>query len=320
MILFVHTVQRKVSGKETNYIRRYLSSQWSIAVKHRQLYVLMLPFVLIFSVFTIFPVLLSAVLSLTSYNILEFPKFVGWDNYVRMFIYDDVFPTALKNTFAFALITGPVSYLLCFFFAWIINDLPHRIRSVLTLVFYAPSISGNLFAIWLLFFSGDMYGYLNSYLMRFGFVNEPVQWLNDPRYMFTIVVIVQLWVSLGTSFLSMRAGFTTIDKQYYEAAAVDGIRDRWQELWYITLPMMAPHLMLSAVLSITSAFSVSNVAVALTGMPSTNYATHTLLTHMLDYGTIRYERGYASAIATLLFVVSIGLNKLIQSRLKKLGT
>ena len=300
------------------YLPAYLSYQWRLVRKHRQLYVLMLPFVIIFTLFTILPVLLSVVLSLTSYNVLETPKFVGWDNYIRLFMYDDVFPTAVRNTFAFALVTGPASYVLCFFFAWIINDMTPRVRSLLTLVFYAPSISGNLFSIWLLFFSGDMYGYLNSYLMKIGLLQEPVVWLRDPRYMFAIVVIVQLWASLGTSFLSMRAGFTTIDKQYYEAAAVDGIRDRWQELWHITLPMMAPHLMLSAVLSITAAFSVANVAIALTGMPSTNYATHTLLTHMIDYGTIRYERGYASAIATLLFLISIGLNKLIQSRLKRL--
>ena len=300
------------------YLPAYLSYQWRLVRKYRQLYVLMLPFVIIFTLFTILPVLLSVVLSLTSYNVLETPKFVGWDNYIRLFMYDDVFPTAVRNTFAFALVTGPASYVLCFFFAWIINDMTPRVRSLLTLVFYAPSISGNLFSIWLLFFSGDMYGYLNSYLMKIGLLQEPVVWLRDPRYMFAIVVIVQLWASLGTSFLSMRAGFTTIDKQYYEAAAVDGIRDRWQELWHITLPMMAPHLMLSAVLSITAAFSVANVAIALTGMPSTNYATHTLLTHMIDYGTIRYERGYASAIATLLFLISIGLNKLIQSRLKRL--
>lgn len=205
------------------YLPAYLSYQWRLVRKHRQLYVLMLPFVIIFTLFTILPVLLSVVLSLTSYNVLETPKFVGWDNYIRLFMYDDVFPTAVRNTFAFALVTGPASYVLCFFFAWIINDMTPRVRSLLTLVFYAPSISGNLFSIWLLFFSGDMYGYLNSYLMKIGLLQEPVVWLRDPRYMFAIVVIVQLWASLGTSFLSMRAGFTTIDKQYYEAAAVDGI-------------------------------------------------------------------------------------------------
>ena len=297
--------------------------------RRRFVFLCVAPATILFFLFMILPTLNVFRMSLYergAYSPNE--TFVGLKNFQHL-LKDTQFIRSMQNmillvvvvtivTFAFALVTGPASYVLCFFFAWIINDMTPRVRSLLTLVFYAPSISGNLFSIWLLFFSGDMYGYLNSYLMKIGLLQEPVVWLRDPRYMFAIVVIVQLWASLGTSFLSMRAGFTTIDKQYYEAAAVDGIRDRWQELWHITLPMMAPHLMLSAVLSITAAFSVANVAIALTGMPSTNYATHTLLTHMIDYGTIRYERGYASAIATLLFLISIGLNKLIQSRLKRL--
>ena len=285
---------------------------------YRASYVMLAPFMLIFLTFTIFPVVASVVLSFTRFNVLNAPVFIGLTNYTNLFFTDEIFSTAVGNTVVLALITGPLGYFLCFFFAWVINDLPHRVRSLLTLVFYAPSIAGNLFTIWLVIFDGDIYGYLNSLLLQFGFIKEPIQWLTDPAYMMAAVVVVQLWVSMGTSFLTMRAGFNTIDRQYYEAAAVDGVKNRWQELWFITIPIMVPHLMLSAVLSITAAFSVANVAIALTGMPSTNYATHTLLTHMIDYGTIRYERGYASAIATLLFLISIGLNKLIQSRLKRL--
>lgn len=288
--------------------------------RYKEAYILMLPFMVVFTVFTVWPVLLSMLLSLTSYNVLEMPSFIGWQNYVRLFVRDEVFSIAVKNTLLFALITGPVSYILCLLFAWIINELPRRTRTIMTLVFYAPSISGSIYTIWLLVFDGDMYGYLNSFLMKAGFISDPVQWLKDPKYMMVVVIIVQLWVSLGTSFLTMRAGFTTIDRQYYEAGAIDGIKNRWQELWFITLPMMAPHLMLAAVLAITASFGAEQVATAMTGFPSTDYATHTIMHHMRDYGSIRYERGYASAIATILFLTSIGVNRLIQRFLRKVGS
>ena len=292
---------------------------WQIIRKNKTLYLFMLPFMLVFFIFTVWPVVFSFLLSFTSFNVFETPRFVGWDNYTRLFVGDEVFGIALNNTFVFAVVTGPVSYVLSLFFAWVINDLPKRIRSLMTLVFYIPSISGNIFAIWLIVFDGDIYGYLNSFLMRAGFIDDPIQWLKDPRFMMLVVIIVQLWISLGVSFLAMRAGFNTIDRQYYEAAAIDGIRNRYQELWHITLPMMKPHLMLSAVLSITAAFGSFQVASTMTGFPSVNYATHTIMHHMIDYGYLRFERGYAAAIATLLFAVSFLTNQLFQKLLGKVG-
>lgn len=287
--------------------------------QNKEAYILMLPFLLVFGIFTVWPVILSIGLSFTSYNVLQFPVFIGWKNYLRLFLQDEIFSIAVKNTLIFAMITGPVSYILCLLFAWVINELPKKTRTFMTLVFYAPSISGSIFTIWLIVFDGDMYGYLNSFLMRTGLISDPIQWLKDPKYMMIVVIVVQLWVSLGTSFLTMRAGFTTVDKQYYEAAAIDGVKNRWQELWFITLPMMAPHLMLAAVLAITASFGAEQVATAMTGFPSTDYATHTIMHHMRDYGSIRYERGYASAIATILFLTCIGVNKLIQRFLRKVG-
>jgi multiple sugar transport system permease protein len=188
----------------------------------------------------------------------------------------------------------------------------------MTLVFYAPSIAGAG-EIWGIMFNGDMYGYANSILLRFGFIDQPIQWLKDTRYMMTIVIVVQLWMSLGTSFLQLRAGFNTLDRQYFEAAAVDGINNRWQELWYVTLPLMAPHLWLAAVLQITSSFAVGDIATALCGFPSTGYAVYTMMAHLKDFSSIRFERGYAAAISTVLFLISYGANKLAQGVIRKVG-
>ena len=287
--------------------------------KNYQGYLLMLPYLAVFFLFTVWPVIMSIFYSFTSYNVFESPKFLGFENYVNLFFNDSVFLIAAQNTFQIAIIVGPVSYLLSLFLAWMVNEFKNPWKTILTVVFYAPTLSNAVFTIWLIVFDGDIYGYLNSFLLEFGFINDPIQWRSDPQYMMMVVIIVQLWVSLGTSFLTLRAGFNTVDRQYYEAASLDGIKNRFQELWFVTLPMMAPHLMLSAVLSITAAFTVSNVATVMTGFPYVNYATHTIMHHLQDYGTIRYQRGYASAIATVLFLFSLFANKLAQKIIGRIG-
>src|SRR5690625_3395061 len=288
--------------------------------KTRHYYLLMLPFMVIFFLFMIVPVVASFVLSFFSFNMLEMPQFVGWDNYSRLFLGDDVFMTALRNTLLFAAITGPVSYIACFIFAWIINELSPKIRAFMTTIFYAPTLAGNVFFIWLIIFSGDSYGYANGFLMELGIIFEPIQWLRDEQYVLWIVILVQLWLSLGTSFLAFIAGLQTLDPTLAEAGAIDGIKNRWQELWYITLPSMKPQLLFGAVMQITQSFAVAEVSIALAGFPSVNYAAHTVVTHLMDFGTIRFEMGYASAIATVLFLLMVGTNMIIQRLLRKVGT
>ncbi|ERJ11735.1 carbohydrate ABC transporter permease [Haloplasma contractile] len=287
--------------------------------KNRQYYYLMAPYAILFLLFTIIPVFMSLGISFTYFNLLEPPKFVGWDNYKRLFLEDDVFIIAIKNTLILAVITGPVSYLAAFVFAWLINELPPKLRSFMTLIFYAPSISGNAYIIWLLIFSSDGYGYANATLRRFGFINEAIQWLQDPNYILWIIIIVQLWLSLGVSFLAFIAGLQGVNKTLYEAGVIDGIKNRWQELWYITLPSMKPQLMFGAVIQITTTLSVADVAMKIAGFPSIQYAGHTIVTHLIDYGTIRFDMGYASTIATILFIIMFGTNLLVRNILRRVG-
>ncbi len=265
--------------------------------------VLLLPFTILFFIFTILPILSSVVLSFTSYDMVNVPKFMGLTNYIRMFLYDQVFSIAVRNTMLFAFITGPVSYILCFVLAWFINELSPIMRSIVSFIFYSPALVGNIYFVWLYIFSGDSYGLLNSFLLQNGFITQPIQWLKSATYAVPIVIIVQLWASLGVSFLANIAGLQGVNKDLYEAGAIDGIRNRWQEAWYITLPSMKDILFFSAIMQIQSAFSVSGVAVALTGSPSPNYITETIVTHLTDYGTLRYEMGYASAMSVFLFLL-----------------
>lgn len=287
--------------------------------KSRKQYLFLLPFLLIFVTFYIAPVVISIFYSFTYYNVLEEPKFIGLQNYINLFLADDVFLTAIKNTLLIAVVTGPIGYLASFAFAWLINELPRGVRAIAVTIFYAPSISGQAYLVWGILFSGDSYGYINALLTDLGLIDSAIKWLTNPDYIMPVMLIVILWMSLGTGFLSFIAGLQGLDRSQIEAAYVDGIRNRWQELWYIVLPNMKPMLLFGAVMAITQSFGVADVTMALAGFPSTDYAARTVVTHLYDYGSVRFDMGYACAIATVLFLIMILCNNLVQSLLKRVG-
>lgn len=278
---------------------------------------MMLPFLVVFIMFMVIPVFSSLILSFFKYDMINAPSFSGLENYFRMFVKDKVFMISLKNTLSFAVVTGPIGFLLSFLLAWMINELGPKSRALLSFLFYSPALMGNVYYIWQVMFSGDSFGYVNSMLISMGIISDPIQWFNDPQYSMTLVIIIQLWLSMGVSFLANISGLQNIDVSLYEAGAIDGIRNRWQELWYITLPTMGSILLFSAVMQIQSAFSVSAIATTLTGFPSVNYSTHTIVTHLSDVSSTRFEMGYAAAISVFLFVLMavtrVIIGKLIDS-------
>ncbi|MBE6584328.1 MAG: sugar ABC transporter permease [Ruminococcaceae bacterium] len=292
---------------------------WKEMKKNWVAYLMVAPYMLIFCVFTVLPVILSAVISFTNFNMLEWPDFVGLQNYVELFFNDDIFLTAATNTFIFAGIVGPASYLLSFLVAWFINEIPPKIRAIVTLIFYAPSIAGQVYLIWGTLFSADSYGWVNATLLELGLIDSEIAFFKDADYVMPLCIVVALWTSLGTSFLSFIAGLQGVDRSLYEAGAVDGVKNRWQELYYITLPSMRPQLMFGAVMAITGSFGFGGIVTALCGFPSVDYAAHTIVHHLEDYGGQRYEVGYSSAIAVVLFLIMIGSNGLVKKILSKVG-
>lgn len=301
-------------GKRTKKEER--AELWQSVKKNKACYAMLAPFMLFFTVFTIIPVIMSLPMGFTDFNMAQAPEFVGLSNYTALFLSDKVFIQSIRVTLVFALFTGPVSYIMCFLLAWLINELHPKLKTVFTLIFYAPSMA-NVYTVWQLIFSGDMNGYVNSFLMNLGIINAPVQWLTDSRYVLGICIIVQLWISLGAGFLALRAGFQNIDRTMYEAGAIEGIRTKWQELIYIVIPSMAPQLMFAAVMQIVSSFTAGTAAQNLVGFPSTDYKAHTIMTHAYDYGWVRFEMGYASAICMILFLVMFICNKIINKVLGK---
>ena len=293
---------------------------WKEMKRNKVAYLMVAPYMILFLIFTVFPVILSIIISFTNFNMLEMPDFVFLNNYITLFFDDDIFLIACKNTFIFAAIVGPASYLLSFLVAWFINELPPKIRAVVTLIFYAPSISGQAYLIWQTLFSADSYGWVNATLLELGLIDEEINWFQREEYAMPLCIVVSLWTSLGTAFLSFIAGLQGVDASLYEAGAVDGIKNRWQELYYITLPSMKPQLMFRAVMSITGAFGYGVIVTALCGFPSVNYSAHTIMHHLEDYGGQRYEIGYSSAIAVVLFVIMVGANAIVKKILSKVGT
>lgn len=288
--------------------------------KNKICIIYLLPFFSLFALFVILPVLMAMFLSFTDYNLLQSPQFVGFENYSDLFFKDEIFTQAVVNTVTMALVVGPFSYIGALMLAWVLNELNRGLRTAMVFLIYAPSISGNAYMIWQLLFSGDQLGYINAFLLNTGIISSPIQFLTDTEYMMTAVIIVTMWTSMGTQFLSFVAGLQGVDQSLYEAGAIDGVRNRWQELWYITIPQMKPQLLFGSVMSITGAFTVGAVGAALCGNPSTDYAVHTLVNHMTDFADIKFEFGDACAVATILFAAMLLCNQMIKRLLKNVGT
>jgi len=265
------------------------------------------PYAVVFTIFIIVPIIMAVLLSFTNFNTIQFPDFVGLKNYISLFTYDDVFMQyVLPNTIKFALIVGPLGYALSFFLAWMLAQMPRVPRTILALIIYSPSMTVGVAmqVIWLTIFSGDKSGYLNSLLMNLGLINQPVQWLQSPQYLMITMIIVTLWSSMGVGFLAMLAGVLNTDPELYEAGYVDGISKRWQEIFYITVPLMKPQMLFGAVMSVVSTFQAGYIGVLLSGSnPTPQYAGQLIVNHIEDYGFLRYEMGYAASISVMLLLM-----------------
>lgn len=274
-------------------------------------YLFMSPFLILFFLFTMIPVVTAIILSLTNYNMIETPQFIGLTNYRLLLMDDNEFITALKNTFVFAFISGPISFLGSFVMAVLINNLK-KCRNLFSLLFYAPTLVSSvaISVVWLYFFSGDRYGLINNALIRIGLLREPVQWTSNTSVLLWVIIIVSVWTSMGVNFLTFLAGLQNVPTDIYEAGQIDGVKNGFQELIYLTLPVMKPQLLFAAINMTTAAFGVFDIAVAIAGMPSPDYAAHTLVAHLYDYGFIRFEMGYASAVAVVLFLISYLMGRL----------
>lgn len=280
------------------------------------------PYLLLFFLFIIVPVLIAIGLSFTYFNSIEFPSFIGLKNFVSLLTQDAVFMQyVVPNTLKFSLIVGPGGYILSFLMAWMLAQIPHKPRTVLALILYSPSMTAGvaMTVLWTVIFSGDASGYLNGILLDLQLITQPIQWLQSPEYLMAIMVIVTLWTSMGVGFLAMLSGILNINQEIYEAGYIDGIRNRFQEIIFITIPSMKPQMLFGAVMAVVNTFQAGAIGVALSGTnPTPQYAGQLMVNHIEDYGFIRYEMGYAAAISVVLLLVvylfSIVARRLFEER------
>jgi multiple sugar transport system permease protein len=269
-------------------------------------YLFMAPYAIVFVIFILVPVILAVILSFTNFNAIEWPSWVGFLNYITLLTNDEIFMQyVLPNTVVYAVVVGIGGYMLSFLLAWVLCNLSKVPRTIFALIIYSPSMTTGvaMTVLWKVIFSGDQTGLINSWLMSLGIITEPIIWLISTDYLLPIVIIIGLWSSMGIGFLSMIAGILNSDESLYEAAAIDGVKNRFQEMIYITIPQMKPQMLFAAVMAIVGAFQNGMISTLLTGNPSPGYAAQLIVNHIEDYGFQRYEMGYAAAVSVALLLI-----------------
>ena len=278
-------------------------------------YLFLSPYLILFTVFIVIPVILALLLSFTNFDTVNFPSFVGLKNYITLLTTDNTFMQyVLPNTIKFSLIVGPVGYFMSFIMAWVLAQIPHRSRTLFALMLYSPTLTSGvaMTVIWRVLFNGDQMGYLNSILLNIGWIQEPIQWLQSSEWLMPVMILVSLWNSMGIGFLSMLAGILNINSELYEAGYIDGISNRFQEIIYITIPSMKPQMLFGAVMAVINTFQTGAIGVQLSGAnPTPQYAGQMMLNHIEDYGFLRYEMGYAAAISVVLLLMIWFLSKIV---------
>ena len=283
-------------------------------IEQRNAYIFLAPYILLFCVFIIIPIVIAISLSFSIFDSVNFPRFNGVDNYIYLFTRDSIFMQyVLPNTIKYALIVGPGGYMISFFFAWCLAQIPHVPRTIIAIILYTPSMTMGvaMAVLWRVIFSGNEAGYLNNALLTIGLINEPIQWLAEPKYILPIMIIVALWGANGVGFLCMLSGVLNINPEVYEAAYIDGMKNRFQEIFYITIPMMKPQMLFGAVMAIVGTFNSGAIGVQLTGSnPTPQYAGQLIVNHIDYYGFTKWEMGYAAAVSVVLLLIILLFSKL----------
>ena len=285
-------------------------------------YLFLLPYLLLFTVFIIVPTTMAVGLSFTNYNAVQTPEFVGLTNYINLLTQDTIFlQYVLPNTILFSIVVGVGGYILSFVLAWSLSQIPKGPRTVLALILYSPSMTAGvaMSVVWRTVFLGNQSGIANYMLTALGIIDEPILWLSNATYIMPIVIIVALWSSMGVGFLAMLAGLLNVSPELYEAGSIDGIKNRFQEVIYITIPSMKPQMLFGAVMAVTNAFQQGAIGVMLTGSnPTPSYAAQLMVNHVEDYGFARYEMGYAAAVSVallaLIYAFSFVARKLFEEK------
>lgn len=254
-----------------------------------------------FSIFTFGSMLYSLYLSMTDYNLLSAPKWVGFANYIRAFAQDQYFYPFFSNTVYFVVTLVPIVLVLSLLLAILINKKAGPLTKGYRVALFLPSITSTVAVsmVWLWIFNPDM-GILNNFLTAIGFNDLPL-WLGDPVWSKPALVIMRVWQMCGYYMLMFLAGLQTIPESLYEAAEVDGA-SVWQKFIRITVPMLSNTTFVVAILLVIEAFNMfESIFIMTEGGPLGS--TSTIMYYIYEQGFTNYNMGYASALAWIFFAV-----------------
>jgi lactose/L-arabinose transport system permease protein len=286
---------------------------WQTLHRHRWPYLFIAPFYLLYGGFMLYPVVYSFWLSFQDWRGQRGTVFVGLDNYGRLMA-DDLFWTSLLNTVVIGLMYVPLMLLLALVLAVVLNSALFRLRTFFRAAVFAPYITATVIMALVFALIYDDQGILNSFLGLVGI--GPIPWTNSTEWSKVSVAGLLLWHWTGYNMVLMLAGLQTIPHDLYEAAGIDGASAR-QKLVSITIPLMRPVILFTAILSTIGTFRIFAEPYILTGGGPLN-SSLTVLLYLYQQAFQGFKLGYASAMAYvvvgLVFVLSMIQFRMMRGR------
>lgn len=266
-------------------------------------YYMILPFIIVFLIFSIYPVFRTLYLSFTDYKGYGTENWIGIQNYIRVFK-DQYFWNAFINTARIWGVNIVLQLGLAFALTIVFNDMKYRIKglSIFRAIFYLPSlISATSIAFLFKTLLDWKYGTFNQILMNLHIISQPVDWLGNQQIAPYTISVIQTWIWFGNSFLMLMAGVQGISKDYYEAASIDGA-GRMKLFTKITLPLLKPILLYVTITSLIGGLQMFDMPFL---MSDGNIAgrMNTMVMYLYRYGFTVNQVGYSGAIAYVLFII-----------------
>ncbi len=273
-------------------------------------YFFVLPFVIVFLIFSVYPVLRTFYLSFTNYRGFGDPVLTGLDNYARV-IHDKFFWRALRNTVKIWGVNIIVQLGVAFLLTIVFSDIKYKMHGlpVLRAIYYLPNLIAATSVAFLFKTLLDWkYGTINQILMSIGLIKAPIDWLGTTQTAPMVVALIGAWMWFGNSFIVLMAGVQGIPKDYFEAAAIDGA-GRWTVFFKITIPLIRPILLYTFVTSLIGGLQLFDIPFLIgtggtSGQPDGSLQTAVM--YLYKFGFETNQVGYASAIAyTLFFIILV---------------
>jgi multiple sugar transport system permease protein len=277
---------------------------------------------ILFFIFQLAPVFISFFWSFTQYDVVHAPKFVGLANYRNILFNDPLFWKAIRNTILYVIGVVPIGVCLSLILAVAI-DQKIKFKNFFKSIFFLPTITAivAVSVIWKWLYAGEKYGLFNYILLKLGF--QPIDWLASPTWTLPSIIIMSIWAGIGYNMILFLAGLQSIPDVMYEAAEIDGA-GFWTKFFNVTIPLLKPTIVFVSIMSFIFSFQVFEQVYIMTGgqggIGGVLNSALTIVAYLYDMGFQKFQMGYASALAyiifLLIFVLTMVNNRLMRSNVE----